>query len=184
MIDVGTIKLETERLLLRRLEMTDANEMFNGWCNDRDVTRYLPWDIHGNINVTNTLLRIWIDDYNNKFTYRWIIIEKESNKPIGTIDVVSKNVENRVFELGHCYKKDCWGKGYATEVLRKVASFLFDQVGVELIVAKHYETNPASGRVMQKIGMKYDATLRDRIIDKDGNRIASVHYSLKKDELI
>ena len=115
MIDVGTIKLETERLLLRRLEITDANEMFNGWCNDGDVTRYLPWDIHGNINVTNTLLRIWIDDYNNKFTYRWIIIEKESNKPIGTIDVVSKNVENRVFELGHCYKKDCWGKGYATQ---------------------------------------------------------------------
>lgn len=184
MKDVGTIELETERLVLRRLEITDAEGMFDGWCNDSDVTRYLPWDVHGDISVTKELLKMWIDDYNNKFTYRWIVTEKNSKMLLGTIDVVKKDMTNKVFDIGYCYRKESWGKGHATEALKAVIELLFEQVGVELIVAKHYITNPASGRVMQKAGMKYDATLRDRIIDSENNRIAEVVYSLRKDEFI
>jgi len=185
MKDIGTIKLETERLVLRRLELSDALEMFNNWCNDSEVTRYLPWNTHGTIDVTNELLDMWVNDYNNSHVYRWIVVRKDNNKPIGTVDVVNKDIENSVFEIGYCYSRDSWGNGYASEVLFNVISFLFDSVGVELVMAKHNENNLASGRVMQKANMKYDAVLRDRIIDKvTGKRVGLVYYSITKDEYL
>ena len=56
MNNVGTIKLETDRLILRRIELNDAEKMFNNWCNDEEVTRYLPWEPHGKIEVTKEFL--------------------------------------------------------------------------------------------------------------------------------
>ena len=185
MKDVGTIKLETERLILRRLEKNDANDMFNNWCNDLDVTRYLPWNPHGTIEVTNDLLDMWINDYDNPYVYRWIVVLKENNEPIGTVDVVNKDIDNKVFEIGYCYSKKSWGNGYGTEVLSKVISFLFDNVEVEVIMAKHNENNVASGMVMKKSNMSYDATLRSRVIDKDtGKRVGIVYYSITKEEYL
>lgn len=185
MNNIGTIKLETNRLLLRRLESNDYTDMYNNWCSDPDVTRYLPWDTHKSIEDTKEILNIWINEYNNDHTYRWIIIEKNNNIPIGTIDVVSKDISNSVFEIGHCYSKNYWHKGYATEALDVVINFLFNEVKVDLIIAKHYENNIASGKVMQKVGMKYDGTLRDRIIDKvTKERTGLVYYSITKEEYI
>ena len=185
MKDVGTVRLETDRLILRRLELGDAEAMFNNWCNDDDVTRHLPWDSHGKIEVTNEVLNMWLKDYENDHVYRWIVILKDENKAVGTVDVVNKDIDNKVFELGHCYSKETWGKGIATEVFNKVISFLFDEVGVEVITAKHNENNPASGRVMQKANMKYDGTLRSRVIDKvTKERVGLVCYSITREEYI
>ena len=183
MKDIGTVRLETDRLILRRLELSDATDMFNNWCNDDDVTRYLPWDSHGNISVTNELLDMWVKDYENAYVYRWIVVLKDGNIPIGTVDVVNKDIDNMVFELGHCYSKESWGKGIATEVFECVIGFLFNEVGVEVITAKHNENNPASGKVMQKVNMKYDGTLRSRVIDKvTKERVGLVFYSITKEE--
>ena len=64
-------------------------------------------------------------------------------------------------------------------------SFLFDNVEVELIMAKHNENNVASGMVMKKSNMSYDATLRSRVIDKDtGKRVGIVYYSITKEEYL
>lgn len=185
MKDIGTINLETERLILRRIVLEDADEMFNNWCNDVEVTRYLPWNPHGNIEVTKELLNMWINDYNNSHTYRWIVIMKDNNIPVGTIDVVNKDITNQVFEIGYCYSRQSWGKGIATEALSAVVKFLFDEVLVSVITAKHEEHNLASGKVMQNVGMKYDGTLRTRIIDKVTNeRVGLVYYSITRDEYL
>lgn len=185
MRDIGTKILETDRLVLRRLEISDADAMFDGWCNDSEVTRYLPWEPHGNIEVTKNLLDMWIKDYDNSHVYRWLVVIKDSDKPIGTVDVVNKDINNKVFELGHCYSQETWGKGIATEVFLTVIGFLFDEVGVELIMAKHNKSNIASGKVMQKANMKYDGTLRSRVIDKvTKERDDFVYYSITKDEYL
>ena len=94
MNNIGTIKLETDRLILRRLELNDAEKMFNNWCNDEEVSRFLPWEPHGKIEVTKELLDMWVNDYNNEHTYRWIVILKDNKEPIGTIDVVKKDISN------------------------------------------------------------------------------------------
>ena len=59
----GTRKIETERLILRRFVIEDADDMFNGWCNDPEVSKYLTWPPHGSVEVTKSLLNAWIPAY-------------------------------------------------------------------------------------------------------------------------
>lgn len=176
-------ELETERLVLRRVKLEDAEVMFNGWCTDIDVCKYLPWNVHPNIEFTNELLKMWVDEYNDPTTYRWMVVLKDNNEAIGTIDVVKKDIVNKVYEVGYCYKKDVWGHGYGSEALFCVISFLFDDVNAELVCAKHYENNIGSYKVMEKCGMIVDGTLRSRVI-YDGNRIAEVYHSITKEEYL
>lgn len=49
MNDLGTITLETERLILRRFKIEDAESMYNNWASDKECNKYLSWDIHKNV---------------------------------------------------------------------------------------------------------------------------------------
>jgi len=75
------------------------------------------------------------------------------------------------------------GKWLWSEALTKVIDYLLNEVGFELIEAKHLLDNPASGRVMEKAGMKYETTLRKRFIDKvTKERIDLKVYSITKED--
>lgn len=58
MKNVGTNDIELQEYYLRKIKIEDANEMFECWCNDPVVTRYLLWVVHGSIDVTKELLNI------------------------------------------------------------------------------------------------------------------------------
>lgn len=166
MNDLGTVTLETERLILRRISKNDADIAFKNWTSDPLVSRYVTWDTHENVGVTRELFTMWEEEYNLEHKYRWVVYVKELDTIIGTIDVVHQSNIQKTCEIGYCYGSKFWNKGYATEALRKVIDFLFNEVGFYLIEIKHLATNPASGRVMEKAGLIYEATLRDRFIDK------------------
>jgi RimJ/RimL family protein N-acetyltransferase len=70
-------------------------------------------------------------------------------------------------ELGYWIAKSCWGRGYATEAARAVVEFGFHTLGLHKIEAQYFTRNPASGRVMQKIGMTEEGVLRDHV-HRDG----------------
>lgn len=183
MKNVGTKDMKILNYHLRKLKIEDANEMFECWCNDPIVTRYLPWDVHGSIDVTEELLNIWINEYEKNDTYRWIIDDKQNHNLVGTIDVVNIDNINKVMEIGYCYRRDYWGKGVASTILKGVIDYLFNNTDVDIITAKHLETNLNSGKVMQKCGMKYDGVLRKRVIDKlTKERVGQVYYSITRDE--
>lgn len=183
MNDLGTQTLETERLILKRIKKSDAEEAFRNWTNDPKTARYVLWDVHKDVEVTKELFKIWEEEYKEPYTYKWVVYVKELGEIIGTIDVVRKNINTRICEIGYCYGSKYWNKGYGTEALKAVLEFLFNEVGFELIEIHHQEENIASGRVMQKAGLKYETTLRSRLIDKEtGNRANLVVYSLTKEE--
>lgn len=183
MNDLGTITLETERLILRKISVNDAEEAFNNWTDDHEVTKYVTWKPHGNVETTKELFKMWEERYKEPHTYKWVVYVKELDSIIGTIDVVHKSIDNKKCEIGYCYGSKFWGKGYATEALKIVINFLLNDVGFELIEAICLVTNPASGKVMEKAGMKYDATLRKRYIDPlTENRVDCMVYSIMKEE--
>ena len=91
MNNIGTISLETKRLLLRQFTMEDSNAMFNNWASNPNVTKYLTWPCHQNEEVSKQLLKFWISQYNNKEFYLWAIELKSIGQPIGTISVVDSN---------------------------------------------------------------------------------------------
>lgn len=183
MNELNTKTLESNRLILRRFLLEDAEEMYNNWATDSECCKFLAWNIHKNIDETKSVIQSWINAY-DKGSYNWIVELKDTHEVIGSISAVSISQKHLTAELGYCYGSKYWGKGYATEALRAVIEYLLNECDFYLIEARHISGNPASGRVMEKAGMHKDAVLRDRRINKyTGERNDSVIYSIKKDEL-
>ena len=180
---IGTKNLETERLILRKVKKEDSEEAYNNWCNSDKVSKYVVWEKHNNVQVTKELFELWENDYENLDTFRWIVELKDTHELIGTIDVMGKKYfKYDVCEIGYCYGENFWYKGYASERLKRVIEYLFEEVGFEVIYANHLINNPGSGKVMEKSGMTKEGILRGRMIDKEGIRNDLISYSITKDE--
>jgi ribosomal-protein-alanine N-acetyltransferase len=182
--EIGTQKIETERLILRKFTPGDAEGMYHNWATDYETCKTLSWSVHENKDVTLSVINNWIQQYENPFYYNWVAEIKDTREIIGNISVVKCKPKDEVCEIGYCYGSKYWGKGYASEALRAVIEFLINDVGFRLIEAKHISENPASGRVMEKAGMKRDAVLRSRRINKYTKNVNDlIVYSVVKDEL-
>lgn len=182
MTHIGTQYIETERLILRRLELSDAQAMFDNWASDDKVTKFLTWPTHADVSVTEQILKEWIPQYLKDDCYRWAITLKENGpQPIGSIDVVRWYEDGTVPEIGYCMGKRWWHRGIMSEALGAVIDFLFQQVGVERIVARHDVNNPHSGGVMRKCGMKYEGIRKNSHANNQGV-IDTAQYSIERDE--
>ena len=73
----GTKTLETDRLILRQFKMEDAEGMFSNWASDVEVTRFLTWQPHSDVNATKEILKDWISRYADLSCYIWAIELKE-----------------------------------------------------------------------------------------------------------
>ena len=157
----GTKTIETDRLILRQLTMEDAPAMFRNWANDDEVTKHLTWPTHSDVEVTKMVLSDWTSHYAKPDFYNWAIVLKENGgEPIGNISVVRINHNTECAAMGYCMSRAHWRKGVMPEALKAVVDFLFDEVGFNRIEAEHDVNNPASGRVMEKAGLRYEGTLR------------------------
>lgn len=174
----GTMKLETKRLILRQFKEEDAEEMYNNWASDSEVTKYLTWSAHNSVEVSKKVIEMWLDEYNNDTSYNWAIELKETGSIIGSIGLLNVNDEKESCEAGYCIGKEYWNKGVLTEALSSVIGFGFNDVGFQRIAACHHVNNPASGRVMEKCGMEYEGTLRKISRDNNGNLVDCKYYSI------
>ena len=169
----GTKTLETNRLILRRASTADAEPMFRNWANDPDVTKFLTWPHHGDMEVTRNLLANWVESYQKDDYYQWMIVLKEIDEPIGSI-MASTVGRAQSAHIGYCIGKRWWHQGIMTETLKSVMNYLFDEVGYHRVEAMHDSNNPHSGDVMKKCGMKYEGTLRQA--DRNNQGICDACY--------
>lgn len=166
---IGTQTIETNRLILRRFELSDAQAMFDNWASDGEVTKYLTWLAHADVSVTESVLSDWVSRYENVNRYHWVITLKENGlQPIGSIGACRWDENGEVPEIGYCMGKRWWHQGIMSEALGAVISFLFDRVGVERIVARHDVNNPHSGGVMRKCGMTFQGVEEKAIRNNQG----------------
>ena len=156
----GTVQIETERLILRRFTLDDAEAAFRNWMNDEKVTEFLRWPVHKALAVTQQVLQGWIDRYADPAFYQWAIVPQALGEPIGTISVVGRDERTAKLHIGYCIGFRWWRQGYTSEAFAAIIPFLFDEVGAQRIEAQHDPNNPASGAVMRKCGLVYEGTLR------------------------
>jgi ribosomal-protein-alanine N-acetyltransferase len=171
---LGTKELDTERLILRRFIIEDAENMFKNWAHDDEVTKYLTWPSHQDISVSKYVIEQWMQDYVKNDYYSWAIVLKELNEPIGNIGVVKQLDDIKMVHIGYCIGKKWWNKGYVSEALNRLIKFFFEEVGVNRIESRHDPNNPNSGKVMVKCGMKYEGHMRQS--DKTNQGIADTIY--------
>ncbi len=158
MKNLGTKRIETKRLVLRKFELTDAEAMYKNWASDDKVTKFLIWPTHKDIEVSCKVLEMWVKDYSEDNNYQWCIELKSIGEAIGSIGVVDYKENIEAVEIGYCIGSKYWGQGITTEALKALIEFFFEEVGVNRIEARHDPVNANSGKVMQKCGLKYEGT--------------------------
>jgi RimJ/RimL family protein N-acetyltransferase len=154
--------LETTRLILRPFTLGDA----------RDVQR-----LAGDREIASTTLNVphpyedgmaeqWIGTHQEKYErgelVNFAIVRRVDNALIGAIGL-RINQQHTHAELGYWIGKPYWNTGYGTEAARAVVAYGFERCGLHRIHASHLTRNPASGRVLQKIGMRYEGCLRQHV---------------------
>ncbi len=176
----GTKELHTDRLLLRKYRLSDAEQMFENYANDDRVTKYLSWEAYSKPSDIIPFLEMSIKDYEKTYTYHWAI-EYES-KMIGSISVMSVDDLRNNCEVGYCIGYDFWNKGITSEALTAVISFLFSEVGMHRIMAKHDIENIASGEVMKKCKMSCEGRLKEYYLRHDGTYSDALVYGIVNED--
>lgn len=177
----GTIEIKTDRLKLRRFTLDDVQAMFDTWANDERVTRFLTWGAHGTVDVTKYVLSEWCNSYEKQDFYNWAI--ELDGRLIGSIGCVDTDENSKRGEIGYCIGFDFWGKGIVSEAVSAVTNYLINDIGYNRLEIAHAVKNPASGRVAQKCGYKYEGTKREYFKALNGELLDIAYYSILKSDL-
>lgn len=157
--------LETPRLVLRRIALRDAEDIF-AYSADEEVARHVLWPAQRSVGEARDYCRYMLRRYRQDEPSSWGIELKASGHLVGTIGYMAYNEENATVEVGYSLARWLWNEGYMTEALGRVIGYTFDAMDVNRIEAQHELTNPASGRVMEKCGMRREGVLRQRLYNK------------------
>lgn len=177
----GTVTIETERLILRRFTVEDAEASFKNWESDEKVTEFLRWQTAKNLSDAEAVITRWVNSYCDNSFYQWAIVPKDLGEPIGTISVVDMDEMAEKLHIGYCIGSRWWRRGYTSEAFSAIIPFLFREVKANRIESQHDPNNPNSGRVMAKCGLKYEATLRQADWSNKGIVDACMYALLAED---
>lgn len=174
---LGTVKLITERLVLRRFKEDDALGIFNSFVNDEGFLYYANKEKRTLEQEKESLLRIE-EKYNNKEYYNWLITLKDETI-IGSIYLRVDNI-NDSLEFNYAIDKKHQSMGYMTEALNAVKDFAINRLKVNRFFGGCEINNIASKRVMEKCNLKYECTLKDYLKLKDGYHDIFVYVAKKE----
>lgn len=172
--------LETDRLRLRRVSMQDADQMY-AYASDDEVAKYVTWETHRSIDDSKRFIQFILAQYAKHDIAPWGIELKESGRLVGTVDFVWWKPEQQAAEIGYVLARDCWGQGIMTEAASALLKLGFGRMELVRVQARCLVENIGSQRVMEKIGMSYEGTVRKGIKVK-GQHWDLKLYSILKDE--
>lgn len=177
----GTQKIETERLILRKFAIDDADDLYNTCLSDGEVTKFLRMEKQASSDTVCEVLKNWVKKYPEDTYYHWCIENKQTGELMGSIGAHSESEYDMIAQTGYFLGRKFWSKGYATEALKAVIHFMIFEVGYNRVEACHSSNNPASGKVMQKSGMKYEGTIRQGYLCGLGFQDSCLYGILKDD---
>lgn len=178
----GTQTLQTQRLILRPFAYADAASMFNNWASDPIVTQFLTWPPHANLEVTQHIVTDWMANYDFPDTYQWAItLIHNPAEVFGSIGVVNQDELKQEAEIGYVLSRQLWNQGYITEAFEEVLRYLFEVVGFNRVEALHDVANAASGRVMQKVGLRFEGISRQGGFNNRGIVDQATYATIKAD---
>jgi ribosomal-protein-alanine N-acetyltransferase len=152
--------LETTRLILRSFILEDAPEVqkLAGNKEIASTTLHIPHPYE------NGMAEEWIskhqEEYEKGEQITFAIVHRDEKYLIGAIGLSGFSEEHETAEVGYWIGKPYWNQGFCTEATAAVLKYAFNELKLNRVHARHFKRNPASGRVMQKVGMKYEGCLR------------------------
>lgn len=175
-------RIETERLYLRSLNVSDADrvEELASVYDVAKTTLNIPHP-YPKDSAKEFIERVNADEENGEIV-SFAVIKKDSDSLIGIINIKLSPSHKRG-ELGYWIGKPYWGEGYCTEAARALLPFGFADLDLNKIIAAALTSNPGSWRVMEKIGLTYEGTLKQHVYRFD-KFFDLVTYGLLKEEFL
>ncbi|MFD3262216.1 GNAT family N-acetyltransferase [Paenibacillus lentus] len=154
-----TTELQTERLYLRKMKLSDSPSLFKIWS-DPDVTKFMNVDCFTDENQAKEMIKLLDELSQDNKAIRHSIIEMESNEIIGSCGYNAIDFENEKAEIGYDISKAFWGRGYAPEAISSLLNYAFSSLKLNRIEAKVEPGNVNSIKVLQKLNFTFEGTLR------------------------
>lgn len=173
-------ELKTDRLILRKVLLTDANDIYE-YASDPGICRYLNWLPHSCIEDSRDYIYQVIQRYMDGEPGTWGIELSSENKLIGTISFIYWDEINRVAETGFALSRKYWNQGIMTEALWKILSFGFTRMNLNRIEARTMMDNTASQRVLTKVGMSFEGVLREQMLVREHFSDMKIYSILRKE---
>lgn len=171
------ILIETDRLILRELEYTDENDLFE-MDSDPQVHLYIENNPVKSIDEITKVIEMLKKQYKENGIARWAVVDKFTNECVGWSGLKyfnqPLNNHNNFYELGYRFKKKHWGKGFATESSRAVLDYGFNNLSADSVFAIVDPKNESSKKVLNKLGFDFRETF-----DYDGH--PTDWFQLKKE---
>ena len=154
-----TFYIETERLILRELRLSDIDGMFE-LDSDPDVHKYLGNKPLKNKEESRKIIESVINQYHERGIGRWAVIDKVSQEFLGWSGIrfnteYNMNGFTKYYDVGYRLIKRFWGKGYATESGKAAIDYAFNVLKLPKLYATTAIGNEASHNALLKIGLKY-----------------------------
>ena len=149
--------IETERLLLRKPERRDASAIFDRFASNPQATRYLSWPRHTSLDDTHAFLAFSDDEWKRWPAGPYLVFSRDAGVLLGSSGFTFETRYRAV--TGYVFAPDAWGKGYATETLRAMAT-LAPALGVQRLYALCHTDHRASWRVLEKCGFVREGILQ------------------------
>ncbi len=151
----GTVPLETERLLLRRLTPEDAPSMHKNWASDALVYKYMTSSIMPELADVEQFIARKLTQYDSPQTYYWGVFWKETGENIGMATFTEIQNREKCANIAYSISRRFWHRGIAHEAAEAILALAFDRIGFRKIVGSHFSDNAASGKVMLACGMHH-----------------------------
>jgi len=159
---LGTVTLESERLILRKCMELDYKDSYKYCCSDPDLCRLQGFDVHISDETTRRSFKEKEEQYkvDNMF-YEWAIVRKEDNQFMGEIALVQYSEEYNAIQLGYHLGKAFRGHGYMQESLNRILKFAFEELDVDQVYALILNDNASSQKVARSNNLEYSRTIQN-----------------------
>ena len=175
----GPPRLETERLVLRKMTLDDAGAVF-AYASDPEVTRYVPWETHRSVEDSRAFLALTERKYEGGEP-DWGMVYKGDGRFVGACGFVGWSREHARAEMGYVLNRRYRGRGLVPEAVRAMIAFGFEKMDLNRVEARCVAENAASARVLEKAGMTHEGTLRQREFLKGAYRDMKLYAILRSE---
>ena len=155
-------ELETERLILKKIQVENAASIFDLFSNE-EIMKYYGQFPMKSIEEAEKLITMFDENYINDRGIRWGIFLKEDNRVIGTCGYHNWNKRHSRAEIGYELSMESWGKGFMKEALRQVTEYGFTVMKLNRIEALVYPENEASLKSLINQGFKEEGLLEEYV---------------------
>ncbi|MBQ2679991.1 MAG: GNAT family N-acetyltransferase [Firmicutes bacterium] len=157
----GTIRIKTERFILREHKIEDAEHLYNHLGTDERMIEFSGWNPYATPESARETVQDFIDRSDDENFYGWAV--EHNSEIIGTVGAYDYDPEESSAEVGISIFRTHWGKGCASEVLRTVLCYLTEQRNVKIVRAWCAKDNIGSRKTMEKCGMKMVSIEKDAL---------------------